>query len=127
MIKEINNINPGNNLKEELVTTLKNLIPICNHPAWLRKEIQAIDNRELEDSYCLMSDIATFLARQWMEKQPEIFQENSTETQAFREFIRKCHANIEIYFDATESIEETTNRVLNEMYQFKNKPTRSTR
>jgi len=127
METEINNINAGNNLKEQLVTTLKNLIPICNHPAWLRKEIQTIENRELEDSYCLMSDIASVIARQWMQKQPEIFQENSIETNALREFIQHCYANIEINFDATETIEETTNRILNEMYQHKNKPTRSTR
>ncbi|HEX2549261.1 MAG TPA: hypothetical protein VHM20_05490 [Gammaproteobacteria bacterium] len=122
-----NNINVDKNLKKELVTILKNLTPICNQTAWLKNEIQSIENRELEDSFGLMSDIASALARQWLQKQPELFQANSIETHSLREFIQKCQANTEIIFDPNETIEETTNRILNEMNNFENKPTRSTR
>jgi hypothetical protein len=117
----------GENLKKELVTILKNLAPICNQPAWLKEEIQTIENRELKDNYCLMSDTATALCRQWMKKQPAIFQEHSIETNALREFIRKCEANVPIIFDPNETIEQTTIRVLNEMNTIKHKPTRSSR
>lgn len=120
-------INAGENLKKELVTILKNLVPICNQPAWLKKEIQTIENRELENSYCLMSDTAAALCRQWMKRQPAIFQEKSMETHSLREYIQKCEANISIIFDPNETIEQTTIRVLNEMNTMKNKPSRSSR